>query len=120
MVRKKSAVVDDMGNPVTTILTHPVTYRYTQEYMRTRRYVNGVGAQSCSRRTLKHLLPHTVDLDIVNCQFTIIDRLLDRLETQPPMNEDWRDIIKRCAHDREVLCLGRSKHGLIGFIYAAR
>lgn len=40
------------------------------------------------------------DLDVENCMFTIIDQLLDRLDLQPPMPSELREVLRRCAQDR--------------------
>ena len=59
-----------------------------------------LGAQRCPRRVLVALVPHTVDLDISNCMFTIVHQLLNMQEpTDVP--EDVRDVIRRCAEERD-------------------
>jgi hypothetical protein len=55
------------------LVTREVTYRYTMDgTIRTRRQVNEVGAQSCSRRVQQQLFQHTHDLDIENCSFVLL------------------------------------------------
>ncbi len=82
-----------------------VHYHYTMDRLiRTRRQADTVSAQGCSRRVLQVLCPHTVDLDIENCMFVLLDQLVQRLELHPPMPGSMRETLKRCAYDREVVC----------------
>ena len=60
-------------------------------------------AQGLPRRALKHLLRHTVDLDIKNSVFVLVHQLLQKLECSmfPP---DMMSVIERCALHRESAC----------------
>jgi len=51
---------------------------------------------------LKHILAHTVDLDIENCMFVILDQLVDMLKVDMPTT--LRETLTRCAKDREKVC----------------
>lgn len=58
---------------------------YSQRFgQRSRRYVNGMGAQSLSRAALGVACANTIDLDIVNCAFTLIPQMIDRLGLKYP------------------------------------
>ena len=48
------------------------------------------------------LVPHTVDLDITNCMFTLAHQLLAREEVID-LPDDVRDIIRRCAEERDTM-----------------
>ena len=61
-----------------------------------------VGAQLCPRRVLMALVPQTIDLDIVNCMFTLVHQLLARHEFAE-LPDEVRDTIRRCAEEREQL-----------------
>jgi hypothetical protein len=63
-----------------------------------------VGAQGLPTRALVELLPHTVDLDMENCAFVIVDQLLDKLGLPESCPQDIRETIRRCAWDREGVC----------------
>ncbi len=80
-----------------------VTYRGTLGHLiRTRLQSNGVSAQKCSRRVLKHLVDHTEDLDIENAMFTILDQLVDQLDVHMPV--DLRETLRKCAQERRRVC----------------
>ena len=82
-----------------------MTYRYTLDgTIRTRRQVNEVGAQSCSRRVQQQPFPHTHDLDIENCSFVLLVQIIDKLQPTPPMPNDLKKALLRCAHERDVVC----------------
>ena len=82
-----------------------VTYKYplSQDF-RTRRVAVDLGAQKCSRLLLKVLAPHTVDLDIENCCFTITKQLLQKLELVSPMPVDLFAVVQQCADSRAHVC----------------
>lgn len=62
-----------------------ITNTYSQRFgERSRRYVNGIGAQSLSRAALGVACASTIDLDIVNCAFTLIPQMIDRLGLKYP------------------------------------
>ena len=82
-----------------------VEYRYTLEPdFRSRRIVQGVGAQSCPRRLLAIIAPHTVDLDIENCCFCLSLQILDKLEVRHGVPPEILDCVKKCATERESIC----------------
>jgi hypothetical protein len=60
------------------------------------------GVQGLPRRALKHLLPHTVDLDIENSIFVLIHQLLQKLDC-PMFPADFLAIIEKCALQRDVV-----------------
>ena len=104
--RSKSAPAADDETDITCtsassqtmpLLTREVTYRYTLDgTIRTRRQVNEVGAQSCSRRVQQQLFPHTHDLDIENCSFVLLVQIIDKLQPTPPMPSDLKKALVRC------------------------
>ena len=60
--------------------TRVVQYHYTfGTLIRTRAQAETPSAQGCSRRVLRVLLPHTIDLDIENCMFTLLHQIALRL-----------------------------------------
>eukprot|EP00438_Fugacium_kawagutii_P003693 Skav206833 [mRNA] locus=scaffold3672:167985:175192:- [translate_table: standard] len=80
--------------------------------LRTRKIVEGVGAQKFTRRAQVHLLASTHDLDIHNSVFTLFRQLLDKLRVKPSMPETLRATLVRCADHRDEVCareLGMSK-----------
>ncbi len=80
-----------------------VTYRYTlADVVRTRKQSIGRSAQSCPRRVLRHLLPHTIDLDIENCMFTILHQLVKLMGIQLP--DDLQETLDMCALQRDDVC----------------
>lgn len=85
------------------MLERVVPYHYTLgDLLRTRRQSDCLSAQSCPRRVLKHLVPHTIDLDIENCMFTILHQLVKLMGIQIP--EDLQDTLVMCAEQREEVC----------------
>ena len=60
------------------------------------------GAQGLPRRALKHLLPHTVDLDIKNCIFALVHQMLGKLQCDA-FPQDLASVIERCAVHRDVV-----------------
>jgi hypothetical protein len=72
------------------------------DLLRTRRHVHGTSAQSCSRRVLSVLVPHTRDLDIENCMLSLIVQIIDKLQPTPPPPADVWDVLRRCATQRAL------------------
>ena len=70
--------------------------------MRTRLVSDGPSAQSCPRRILKHLLGHTVDLDIENCCFVILHQLVQKMNTDIP--EESLQLLALLATERGQFC----------------
>ena len=80
-----------------------LTYRYTLPMFRTRRQVDGTGAQTLSRMHCRVLLPDTVDLDIQNCCFSILKQMLDKVNPKYFPDVE-RECLERCADDRAGVC----------------
>ena len=100
-VEKTNSLAESSGAPLKEA---SVSYHSTLQEVnfRTRLQANGIGAQIATRRVLYHLVPHTCDLDIENCMFTIILQLLRRLKvTIPP---DLEETLRMCAESREQVC----------------
>ena len=51
---------------------------------------------------LKHLVPHTIDLDIENCMFTILHQLVKLMGI--PIPEDLLSTLVMCAEQRAEIC----------------
>ena len=79
-----------------------VTYIYKRDW-RSRRYISGpLGSQAFTRSLQTQLLPHTVDLDIKNCLFTIAAQILDKLQVVDAGHWDEEiATIKTLAEDRD-------------------
>ena len=60
----------------------------------------GLQLRSCSRRQLHHLLGDCVDLDIHNCQFTLLAQLVDKMELQGEYFTKLFEPIRNCAERR--------------------
>ena len=71
---------------------------------RSRRQVEGVGAQSLPRCFLVSLVPHTIDLDVVNCCFTLSYQLIMKLEVVSTVPAEVLDAIRECAQERRNVC----------------
>ena len=83
------------------LLERVVSYHCTLgDLLRTRRQSDCLSAQSCPRRVFKHLAPHTIDLDIENCMFTILHPLVKRMGIQ--ITEDLQYTLVMCAEQRDV------------------
>jgi len=103
--RYESASSSASALVVTVPMTRKVSYRYTLEgLLRTRLVVVGPGAQSCSRRILKQMLPMAADLDIENCCFTLVAQLLDKLQPVLQVPTEIAATLKRCVQEREQIC----------------
>ena len=72
------------------------------DIIRTRLQGRSPCAQHCSRRVLKQLLGHTVDLDIVACMWVILLHIVKGL--QVPVPEDLLEILRLCAEERDLVC----------------
>ena len=83
----------------------PTTYAYPNTtVLRTRKVVQGLGAQKFTRRAQQHLLSHTHDLDIHNSVFTVVSQLLDKLQIAPALPQGIRSALDRCVSDRDKVC----------------
>lgn len=81
-----------------------ITRVYNQHHeMRTRRYVNGSGAQRLSRSSLRRVLDHSIDFDISACVFTLLPQILDRLQVQKIIPEAAFPICRAIATDRAAV-----------------
>lgn len=81
------------------------SYHYSSAVAaRTRKQVDGHGAQKFPRRSQVHLLPHTIDVDIENSIFTVLHQLVAKLSLKPQMPQDLADVLRKCALEREVVC----------------
>ena len=85
------------------ILQRTLTYRYTLSMFRTRRQVDGTGAQTLSRVHCRVLLPDTIDLDIQNCCFSILRQMIDKVNPRFFPDAE-RECLERCADDRAGVC----------------
>ena len=66
-----------------------VAYRYTLgDAIRTRQQATKTSAQRAFRLLLRLIADHTIDLDIENCMFVILDQMADKMEI--PMPDDLR------------------------------
>jgi hypothetical protein len=85
------------------LIERVVSYHYTMgNLLRTRRQSDGLSSQSCPRRVLRHLLPKTIELDIENCMFSILQQLIKLLEVRMPA--DLQETLDMCAEQRDVVC----------------
>lgn len=81
------------------------SYHYSSAVeTRTRKQVDGLGAQKFPRRSQVHLLRHTIDLDIENSVFTVLHQFVEKLKLKPQMPEDVADVLRKCALERDVIC----------------
>ena len=81
-------------------------YHYPEGFdnLRSRKQVDGLGAQKFSRRVQMALVGGTHDLDIENCMFTLLPQLLEKLQVDPEMPEEARGALLRCRDERAVVC----------------
>ena len=98
--KKPAMVAEASAGEVTLPMT--TLYRYTLPMYRTRRHVEGTGAQTLSRMHCRVLLPDTVDLDIENCCFSILMQLIDTMK--PTFFPAAEKECLRCADDRAGVC----------------
>ena len=100
---KKRRTGRRQADPEVDMVKTLATYRYTQDNIRTRRQLSDMGSQRMTRAQLAVAVPHTVDLDIVNCSFTILHQLVEKMDPQQLSKKD-RELLRRCALDRDALC----------------
>lgn len=74
-----------------------------QNVIRSRAYVKGHGAQSCSRRLLRVMCPDTVDFDIQNSVFVILHQLVERLGADS-IPAKLKALLRRCVAERADIC----------------
>ena len=48
-----------------------------------------------------HTCRHTIDLDIENCMFTLMDQLVKRIEVSPLIPREIFDTLSQCANNRD-------------------
>ena len=80
-----------------------VHYKYTIAGIRTRRQATGVASQKFSRSQAMEALAHTIDLDIVNCGFTILHQLVTKIEA-PLFPDVDMQTLRQLAEERDRLC----------------
>ena len=87
-------------------VTRPLGYHYpsTPGTMRSRKQVNGLGAQKFPQRMQMFLFQGTHDLDIENSVFTLLAQLLPRLELSPSLPDELFELLRRCAMERAAVC----------------
>ena len=87
-------------------VTRPIGYHYpvSPATMRSRKQVNGLGAQKFPQRAQMFLYQRTHDLDIENSVFTLLAQLLPKLELSPCLPDDLSELLRRCAMDRAAVC----------------
>ncbi len=81
-----------------------VAYAYNHE-RRSRRYSVGTAAQGMDRRVQKHVLKHTVDLDVVNCMLQILHQAVERVDVVD--KEAWKEelqTLRELSTDRRKVC----------------
>ena len=86
----------------TDLVEFKVKYHYTLDHLRTRRVGDSPCAQGCARRSLKPLLPRTLDLDIENCQSVLLYQLVQKMEASLP--SDVLETLRRLACERQEIC----------------
>ena len=102
-LQKKESDPQSQTSSEHRLVSVSMTYHYTlDDVIRTRRIADHVGAQSTTRRVLTQIVPHTKDLDIENCMFTIVDQLVDMIEIRMPA--DLRETLSMCAKERTKVC----------------
>ena len=89
--------------------TRCIYNRNFQDMLRTRAYLQGFGAQSCSRKMLRFLCPATRDLDIENSVFTLLHQLLLKLGAKEELPEYIWEPLEQCAEARDDVCLSKLK-----------
>ena len=81
-----------------------VQYRRTKPW-RSRRIAVGQTSQGMNRILQEALLPHTADVDVVNCLFTLAHQIIPRLQlVNESSYENEIAIIKRLAENRQEAC----------------
>ncbi|CAE7796366.1 unnamed protein product [Symbiodinium sp. CCMP2592] len=95
----------ELPEPDTFVQERAFVYeRNFQNMIRTRAYVKGDGAQKFSRRMLRVLCPQTVDFDIQNAVFVILQQLVQKLDVSSSMPQALLDILADCAAKRKEIC----------------
>ncbi|CAE7704017.1 unnamed protein product, partial [Symbiodinium necroappetens] len=98
----------ELPEPPTFLQERKFIYdRNFQNMIRTRAYVQGDGAQKFSRRMLRVLCPQTVDFDIQNAVFVILQQLVQKLDVSSSMPQALLDILADCAKKRQEVCENR-------------
>lgn len=77
--------------------------------LRTRKIVEGLGAQKFTRRAQAVLLAETHDLDICNSVFTLLSQLVKRLGVAPPLPESLGSVLAKIAESRDEICSAELK-----------
>ena len=72
--------------------------------LRTRKMVQGFGAQKLTRRAQAHMVANTHDLDICNSVFTLLAQLVQKLEVSPSMPAPLLEVLQGCALRRDEIC----------------
>lgn len=101
--RRKTAEVE-VKHEATSMAATCSDHMSGLQSLRSRKHVDGVGAQKFARRVLKVLLPEIHDLDIENCLFTVIAQLLTRLECFPGLPTESLEVLQACCKDRSEIC----------------
>eukprot|EP00435_Cladocopium_sp_Y103_P028911 s785_g7.t1 len=104
-MKEEPVVKQEIADADGEMKVFPATYAYPETTtLRTRKIVQGLGAQKFTRRAQQHLLPHTHDLDIHNSVFTVMSQVLDKLQVDPALPQDVRSALDRCVSDRDKVC----------------
>ena len=111
------------------MVSRMMSYHYPETYptFRSRKQVNGIGAQKFSRRAQMVLYQATHDLDIENSIFTLILQLLERLEVDPQVPEEVMEVLQRCVKNRSHLCreslrmsLAKGKQAIVAIFHGGQ
>lgn len=92
-----------MGNGGVILKEFQYVYPSTT-VLRTRKIVEGLGAQKFTRRAQMVLLAETHDLDICNSVFTLLSQLVKRLEVTPALPKALGSVLTRLAESRDEIC----------------
>ena len=88
------------------LVAKTVSYKYSpkQSYsIQSCRYSGIDGAQAMSKRLLKHVVdPRTVDMDILNCAFTLLSQIMKKTEPQPPLPSDLSEVLDEIVNSRST------------------
>ncbi len=87
-----------------TDVAREITYAYNHDW-RSRRYSLGPSAQGMDQRIQKHVLRHTVDLDIVNCMFQVLQQVIERVGIRD--KDAWKEeleTLQELSTDRKKVC----------------
>eukprot|EP00435_Cladocopium_sp_Y103_P030280 s3264_g7.t1 len=125
--QQDNAEVKEEDGPETR--SESLTYHYpdTTPNLRSRKQVNGLGAQKFSQRAQMYLFKGTHDLDIENSLFTLLPQLLEKLQLQPSIPEEIDTTLQRCRLERAAVCsetlhmtLAAGKHALVSVFYGGQ